>query len=256
MNEQVLNEIKLTRSYNIFRERFADPADFTFVFVGSVTPESLKPLVEKYIGGIPSKGKTETYKDNNIKWMSGNFNKKVMKGTEPKSTVAMLYLSPFEYNRYNQNELNAFMKLLNIKLRETLREDMSGVYGVSASPQMVHYPKSQCRIIVYFSCSPENVDTLVGAAKKVIAEIMVNGCDDKNLLKVKELMLKGRESDLKENRFWLSLITSSLKDNEQVSEIKNFNSQIDEMKSDDFKRLALKYFDNKNYGQVVLYPEK
>lgn len=85
---------------------------------------------------------------------------------------------------------------------------------------------------------------------------MANGCDDKNLLKVKELMLKGRESDLKENRFWLSLITSSLKDNEQVSEIKNFNSQIDALKSDDFKRLALKYFDNKNYGQVVLYPEK
>lgn len=256
MTEQMLSQIKLTLAYNIFRERFSDPADFTFVFVGSVTPESLKPLVEKYIGGIPSKGKTETYKDNNIKWMNGNFNKKVMKGTEPKSTVAMLYLSPFEYNRYNRNELNAFMKLLNIKLRETLREDMSGVYGVSASPQMVHYPKSQCRIIVYFSCSPENVDALVGAAKKVIAEIMANGCDDKNLLKVKELMLKGRESDLKENRFWLSLITSSLKDNEQVSEIKNFNSQIDALKSDDFKRLALKYFDNKNYGQVVLYPEK
>lgn len=256
MNEQVLNEIKLTRSYNIFRERFADPADFTFVFVGSVSADALKPLVEKYIGGIPSKGKTESYKDNNIKWMAGNFNKKVYKGTEQKSTVAMLYLSSFEYNRYNRNELNAFMKLVNIKLRESLREDMSGVYGVSASPQMVHYPKSQCRMIIYFSCSPENVDTLIGAAKKVIAEIIANGCDDKNLLKVKELMLKEREAALKENRFWLSLIVNGIKDNEKVSEIKNYDAQIGALKSDDFKRLATKHFDDKNFGKVVLYPEK
>jgi len=256
MTEKMMSQINLTKAYNIFRERFSDPADFTFVFVGSINAETLKPLVEKYIGGIASKGKTETFKDNNVKWMSGNFNKKVVKGNEPKSTVAMLYLSPFEYTRYNRNELNAFMKLLNIKLRESLREDMSGVYGVSASPQMVHYPKSQCRMIIYFSCSPENVDTLIGAAKKVIAEIIANGCDDKNLLKVKELMLKGREADLKENRFWLSLIASSLKDNENISEIKDFNKQIESLKSEDFKRLALKYFDNKNYGQVVLYPEK
>ena len=168
----------------------------------------------------------------------------------------MLYLSPFEYNRSNRNELNAFMKLLNIKLRETMREDMSGVYGVSASPQMVHYPKSMCRIIIYYSCSPENVDTLVGAARKVIADIKANGCDDKNLLKVKELMLKGREADIKENRFWLSLIVQGLKDNEQVSEIKNFNAQVEALKSDDFKRLASKYFDDSNYGKVVLYPSK
>lgn len=256
MTEQMLKQINLTRAYNIFRERFSDPADFTFVFVGSVTPDALKPLVEKYIGGIPSKGKTETYKDNNVKWMSGNFDKKVYKGTEPKSTVAMLYLSPFEYNRSNRNELNAFMKLLNIKLRETMREDMSGVYGVSASPQMQHYPKSMCRIIIYYSCSPENVDTLVWAARKVIADIKANGCDDKNLLKVKELMLKGREADIKENRFWLSLIVQGLKDNEQVSEIKNFNAQMETLKSDDFKRLAAKYFDDNNYGKVVLYPSK
>ena len=256
MTEKMMSQINLTKAYNIFRDRFSDPADFTFVFVGSINAETLKPLVEKYIGGIASKGKTETFKDNNVKWMSGNFNKKVVKGNEPKSTVAMLYLSPFEYTRYNRNELNAFMKLLNIKLRESLREDMSGVYGVSASPQMVHYPKSQCRMIIYFSCSPENVDTLIGAAKKVIAEIITNGCDDKNLLKVKELMLKEREAAMKENRFWLNLIVASLKDNEKVSEIKNYDTQISALKSDDFKRLAAKHFDDKNFGKVVLYPEK
>ena len=256
ITEQKLLQIKLTRSYNVFRERFSDPADFTFVFVGTVAPDALKPLVEKYIGSIPSKGKTETYKDNNIKWMSGNYTKKVYKGTDAKSRVTMLYMSPFEYNRHNRNEVNAFMQLLNIKLRETLREDMSGVYGVSASPRMVHYPKSQCRIMISFGCSPDNVDTLMGAARKVIADIQANGCNDKDLLKVKELLLKGREADLKENRFWLGLITSSLKDNESVSEIKNFEAQISSLKSDDFKRLAVKHLDKTNFGTVVLYPEK
>ena len=256
MNEDKMKQINLDKAYNFYRARFIDPAGFTFVFVGSVTPDAFKPMVEKFIGGIPSKGKTETYKNNNIKWASGNFNKKVMKGTEPKSTVAMMYLAPFEYNRYNRNELSAFMKLVNIKLRETLREDMSGVYGVSASPQMVHFPKAQCRIIVYFSCSPDNVDTLIGAARNVIAKLKAEGCDDKNLLKVKELMLKGREADLKENRFWMNLIVAGLKDGESISEIKNFDAQVNAMKSDDFKRLAAKYFDDSNYGKVVLYPQK
>ncbi len=254
--EKDLTQIKLTPSYNIFRERFSDPADFTFCFVGSIAPDEFKDLIEKYIASIPSKGKKETYKDLGIKWQMGNYSKKVYKGTEPKSTVAMIYTGTFDYNRHNRNEMNALTKLLNIKLRETLREDMSGVYGVSCSPQMVHYPKGQYRLIISFSCAPENVDTLMGAALKVIQKVKDGGCDDKDLLKVKELLLKEREANLKENRFWLSVITQGTKDNESISELKDFTAQVNSLKSDDFKKLASLYFNNSNYGTVILYPEK
>lgn len=255
-DEATLKEINLDRAYQIYKERFADASEYTFFFVGSFSLPSIRPAVETYIGGLPSKNGNESFRDLGITPAAGQINKSVKKGTEPKSYVNLIYNGTFEYNRHNRNEVNALIRLLNIKLRETMREDMGGVYGVGVRPQLAKYPRQTYQMGINFGCSPDNVDKLIAAAHNVIDSVKKNGCNEQDLLKVKELTLKEREVQLKQNNFWLQAILQSDVNHEDIRELNDFNKQIQSLTGNDFKRLANKYFSGSNYAQFVLYPVK
>lgn len=254
--ETTLNEIKLSRAYQVYKERYSDPSDFVFTIVGNFKPDSLKPLVEKYIGGISAPIKHETCKDLNARAPKGNISKTFKKGNEPRSTVQLMWNGEVEYSRKNRFEARALGNLLNITLRENLREDKGGVYGVGIYPQLEHFPKGTYKYTCSFSCAPDNVEKLVSAAKDEIEAVRKNGCSEINLGKIKETLLKEREVQLKENSFWLSYIMSADVYKEQLSDIDLYNTWVNSLTGEDFKRLANFYFNDKEYKRFVLNPEK
>ncbi len=254
--EATINEITLKRSYEIYKERFSDPADFMFTLVGSFNLDSIKPLIEKYIGGISALSKRETCKDLQIKAPKGNLTKTIYKGNEPRSTVQLMWNGEIPYTRKNRFEARAMSSLLNITLRENLREDKGGVYGVGIYPQLEHFPKGTYKFTCGFSCAPDNVEKLIAAAKEEIEKVKKQGCSDLNLGKIKETLLKEREVQIKENNFWMSYISNAEAYNEQLSDIDLYNGWVNSLRSEDFKKLANFYFNDKEYKRFVLNPEK
>ena len=75
----------------IYRDRFADVGDFTFVFVGRVDPAKLRPLVEKYLGALPSRGRKEKWRDVGARPKGNGKRFEMQGGVEPKAMVAMSY---------------------------------------------------------------------------------------------------------------------------------------------------------------------
>jgi len=256
MTEARLPEIDPERGYQIYKERFSDADGFTFVFVGSIKPEVFKPLVETYLGGLPSVKKKETFKDLGITPPKGKVVRSVHKGVAPKSTVAIKLTGPFDYTYKDRNDLSLLTQLVAIKLREQLREEKSGVYGVGVRPATNHYPKKTYEITISFGCAPENVDSLVLTAWQEIDKIRKNGCEDKDLQKLRETALRQRETDLKENRFWLANLYADAVNNESPKQILGYVDYINSLKGEDFKHLANKYFGTDNVAQFVLYPVK
>lgn len=251
-----LKNVKQQRCNAIFKERFSDPTDFTFIFVGSFNLDEIKPLIESYIGGISSSTKRETAKDIGIKAPKGKLNKVVVKGNEPRSSVNLVWTNTFEYNRKNRFEVQALMKLLNIKLRENLREDKGGVYGVGIYPNIYSVPKPGIMITCVFSCAPENVAKLIAAVNEEISDVKKNGSNDENLKKVKEGFLKERELQLKENNFWLNYMAQTDMYNESLDDLNVFDQWVNSLKKEDFKRLASAYLLDNELKQFVLNPEK
>src|SRR4030095_1434194 len=107
-----------------------------------------------------------------------------------------------------------------------------------------------------FGCSPDNAEKLIAAAVDVIDSVKLSGCSAKDLVKVKELMLKEREVSMKQNNFWLSTLIANYENDENILELGMFEKQIQSLTSDDFKRLASKYFIMDNYAKFVLYPQE
>src|SRR5262249_44375349 len=79
----------LGKSLAFYKARFADASNFTFVFVGSFTPDAIRPLVEAYVASLPATHAHETWRDLDITPPPSIVEKTVEKGISPKSEVAI-----------------------------------------------------------------------------------------------------------------------------------------------------------------------
>jgi zinc protease len=250
----MLDEINPDKSLNIFKERFRDASDFTFVFVGNIDTAVFKPLVETYLGGLPSFSSNEKPTDLKYKNISGSINKEVQKGIESKSSVAIAYVGDMNWSRKNEHTMESLVNILDIKLRETLREDKGGTYGVYAYDQIYRIPESHYSINFGFGCNPDRVDELVKDFYGVLDSIKTFGPDEVVMTKIKETQQRQRELNLKKNNYWKEVISDYLENDEDPVEILNYNNWVDELTADDIKKAANEYLGD-NTVKVVLYPE-
>jgi zinc protease len=232
-----------------------DASGATFYFVGNFNLDSLKYYVSIYLANLPSTGKVKNWKDTGARAPMGKIEKIVKKGIAPKSYVLLRWNMPFEFNAKGRNEVYALSKLINIRLREVLREDKSGVYGVNFSATTNKYPIQKLENVVGFNCKPENVDSLIAAVWQVINEVKANGCDDKNLEKIKQTFIRERETALKENSFWIGMLMSYDKLGESIEQIDGYNDWVNSLNGKDFVGFADKYFKTDNYAKLILMPE-
>ena len=247
--------MNLETSFKIYQDRFADAGDFTFFFVGNFELEQMKPLVQKYLGGLPSANRKESWKNVGITPPGGVIEKDVKKGLEDKSQVTMIFTGPYEWNRRNNYEINSMARAFQIKLREVLREDLGGTYGVGVSASTSRYPDEEYSINISWGCATDRVDELMKTVFLQIDSLQTFGTTEKNLNKVKENQRRSRETDLKENRFWLSSLRFSYYHQTEPLQILEYDKLVEKLTLKAVQRTAQKYFNAKNYVKVVLYPE-
>jgi len=250
------DKIDLERLHQIYQDRFKDASDFTFMFVGAFQMDQIKPLIETYLASLPTTNRTESWKDVGVRPPSGSVEKSFNKGTDPKSMVTLIFTGETEYDRNESYKLNAVAELLDIKLIETLREEKGGVYGASAGGQISQYPYSNYSVTIRFPCSPDNVDELIAATMAEIHKLKQNGPEEKDLNKVKETLKRERETNLKENSYWLTVLRSYYYNGEDPRETLKYEERINAITVQDIQETANKYLNTDNFIKVVLYPEE
>jgi zinc protease len=254
MTEETLGKLDLQQSLKIYRERFSDCGDFIFFFDGAFTPEQIRPFVLTYLGGLPAGKREETWNDLGIRTPRGVIEKSVKKGIEPKSSVRIIFSGPFEWTRENRHALQSMAGVLRIKLREALREEKGGTYGVGVGGSPVHFPQPEYRMIVSWGCSPDRVSELVATAMQQIDSLRNVDVSDIYITKVKESQKRERELNLKENRFWLNALSFAYVNGENPENILHDGELTETITPASIRAAANGYLDQKNFVKVVLYP--
>lgn len=251
--------IDLNRSQAIFKERFHVANDFTFVFVGNFDNEKLMLLLERYIGSLPTdkdEGITASWKDLEIKKATGKVEKTIQKGQEQQSRVGLAFHGDFEYTTQNAYDFNSMVSVLNILLRENLREEQGGVYGVSVQPTIEREPKTSFSVVISFVCAPKDVEMLTKSVFDEIKNLQTKGCSEQNLAKVQETQRREYERAVQENNFWKDQLAAVYKYNGNPNDINTFAATyIDFLNVASIKKAAQLYFNMDNYIKVVLMPE-
>jgi len=252
---QKLEQINPDKAYQIYKERFADAGNFTFTFIGSIDINTIKPLLEKYLGSLPATNQHEQAKDLNIHPPTGRVEKTVYKGSEPKSTVYLVYTGKYDYSPENNVKMDALKETLEIRLLERLREDESGVYSPGAEISTTKLPQQRYSFVVHFGCAPQNVEKLIASALDEINKLKTDGPPQVNVDKWRAEDKTSFEPQLKTNNFWLGYLSGQLQNDQELDQVNHYNDLLDTVKPGDVKTVAAKYLSGDNYIRLVLMPE-
>lgn len=247
-------KVDLDTAFDFYKERFADAGDFTFVFVGNVDEARLEELSATYLASLPSKGRKEKWKDIKVKPPRGIKEVRLEKGQDPKSFVMIAFHGKTKWSPQVEDDLDMLSEAMSIRLREILREDMSGVYGVFSNGGIERRPKPYYQYFVGFGCSPDNADKLTKAVFELVGKVKKEGIDQEVIDKVKEQRRRGLETDKKENRFWQQQLAEHFRYGTDPKKILELEKMIDRVSSDNVKKAANKYL-KKQYIDALLMPE-
>lgn len=249
-----IGNIDFDRAIEIYEDRFADASDFTFVFVGNFDPEEIQPLLATYLGGLPTTDREESWVDNEVRPVQGELLHTFEKGSEPKSLVNMIYHGEIPWNTENRYLLQSTVGVLNIMLRENMREERGEVYGVGINGSTEKNPVETYRVTINFTCAPEDAAGLIEAAQSEIQALQENGPSEQNLAKVKETQRKDFEEGLQDNDFWMNQLVFAYQYGLDPNRILSATERIDALTAEDVQRGAQEFFDD-SYAQFVLNPE-
>ncbi len=250
-----IEKVNPEESYNFYRQRFADATDFKFFIVGNYDEAELESLLKTYLASLPAKGKTDYFKDHGIKAPKGSFRKDVFKGIEPKTSVRIIVNGDFDYNRQNIHALRSMMEIFSVRLREVIREDLGGVYGIGAFPQINQYPKPNYNINIMFGTSVERTEELITEIKRVVDEMKSGQLDTSYIENAKEIMKREHEINLKENSWWMNVLYNYTYNKEDFDYVINFDKYVNSITLAGVTEAAKKYLNMDDWKEFILYPE-
>jgi len=253
---ELIDEVNLDTAMAFYKDRMADAGNFTFVFLGSFDLDAMKPLVERYLASLPSTGKPETWKDTGMRLPKGVIEKTVEKGIEQKSRVALIFNGSFDHAPASRVAIRALGSVLENRLRETLREDLSGTYGVSVSPTYARVPVASYSVSINFTCAPARVDELVKAMFKEIDGLKAAPPADKYVSEVRAQLLRDYETNNKQNAWLLGQIVARYEAGEDPASILTLPDLYNKLDAATIQKAAQTYLDSKNYVKVTLMPGK
>ncbi len=253
---ELIDEMSLDRSLAFYKDRYADASDFTFTFVGSFSLDAMKPLVERYLGGLPSLRRKETWKDVAPATPKGVVQRQVDKGIEPKSRAALVFTGPFQYNQIQRIAIRAMGTVLENRLRDVLREDLGGTYSVSVSPTYDKFPREEYAVSIDFGCSPDRTEALIKTVFAEIEKLRASGPTAQQVADVKEGFLRDFEQSTKQNGYLVNQLSLRYQFGEELKEFFSIPDLYRKLDAAAIQQAAKTYLDTNNYVRVTLFPEK
>jgi zinc protease len=252
----LVQEMNLDAALAFYKDRFQDAGDFTFLFVGSFTPEALEPLVASYLGTLPSTGRAESWKDVGIRPPAGVVQDTVRKGLEPKSRVEILFHGGYPWSLENNLQFDALGRVLDIELREAVRDRAGGSYDVGSGAQISHFPTEQFLLYISFGCAPDKVQPLSEIALDQVRKLQAQGPKAEDVAKVREELLRQNQTDVKTNEYWLQDLQLLSMNGADLRAGLQFEQWVNGLSVESLRKLASSALSLDNYVRVVLLPEK
>jgi len=279
-----ISKITEDQVYSIFNERFPSPSDFTFLFVGNLDPQEIKRLSALYLGSVGPADKEatqeshqaaaeaqnkaqiaadnnnqnsnlETWIDRGVRYTDTEDREEVYAGIAKKSRVNRFYLGSYNWSLQHNSTLTSLRKLLEIRLREKIREEAGGTYGVGVSLSTDRYPVNRYLLSIRFSCDPDRVEELSSIIDTELASLIDRPTDTEYIEKIRSIRNKSFEEALESNSFWLGKLQSIQFHQLDPENAFSVGRRIQNTTASSLNRAARSYLGGATTLEAVLFPE-
>lgn len=247
-------KVDYKRIMEMYRQAFSNPGSFVFTFVGNIDEEAVKPVIEQYLASLPGKAETVKFKEVPMNFNKGkaeNIFKRKMQN--PKASVFIASNGNVAYNQKNRMLMSMFDQVLRIVYTEKVREDEGGTYGVSVQGQISRYPEGQSILQIIYDTDPEKAEKLNDIIHRELKIIAENGPRSEDFKKVKEYMLKQYTENLKENGYWMGILSNKYFYGED--NFTDYLNILNTLSENDIQQFAKEFLGQGNEVIVMMMPE-
>ena len=251
MNKEQLKRVNYNRIMHIYKELFANAANFKLILTGNININKLRPLLCQYIATLPSNNAKETIGTYEPKLVDGKktyiFHKKQ---TTPTAITTIVIKGKMEYNNRNELLMDAIGQLLRIVYTEKVREDKGGTYSVQVSGDLQHHPNDEALLRIAFQTDPQKYNDLIPIVYKELEKMATEGPSQQDLDKVKAYELKVYNQVLRMNNYWEYVLYTDLYNGIDVDT--DFRYIVENMTCGDIRTTLRNLLDQNNCIEVTM----
>lgn len=251
MDKEQLKRVNYNRIMHIYKELFANAANFKLILTGNIDINTLRPLLCQYIATLPSNNTKETIGTYEPKLVDGKktyiFHKKQ---TTPTAITTIVIKGKMEYNNRNELLMDAIGQLLRIVYTEKVREDKGGTYSVQASGDLQHHPNDEALLRIAFQTDPQKYNSLIPIVYKELEKMATEGPSQQDLDKVKAYELKVYNQVLRMNNYWEYVLYTDLYNGIDVDT--DFRYIVENMTCDDIRTTLRNLLNQNNCIEVTM----
>ncbi len=255
-DEDYIKQANFDRAVEIYKERFANPADFNFYFVGNYDEKQMKEFVELYLGSMNTQpNKKENYNLNVLKPRPDKATTQtVYAGTEEQGWMGMYITNPIDWSYRNSIITSMIGEALDIQFVRIVREKMGDVYSPMVSMHASKLPKPELTLMILLGCDPVKTDKLADASLKILNDFKAKGPDKKTMELVKKQMLSTRAKNIQTNSFWMSYISGKVNQGEELIAPSEYDNIVNSVTKKEMVEFMKKYFKPEIYTRADMHP--
>ena len=255
--QEYLDKVNFDRAVKLYRERFANPADFTFIFVGNYDEKAMNEYLSLYLGSLNTTTNRENFNADVFKKQAPGIQKSVVQyGQEKQGWMGLYFEQPYDYNAKNNMTVTVLGDVLKQYVLEIIREKMGDVYSPMLQMGYEKYPKPCFQLMIMLSCNPDNTTKLANTCIQILQDVQKKGPDKKILANVQKQLISTREKNIQSNEFWLSYINGKVFYEDDMNAVNEYANLVNSITKKDIVNFMKTYFKFDQYTRVDLLPEK
>ena len=247
-----VDKVNYKSTLDFVKGAMKNAADFTFLFVGNVDVETLKPLLEQYIATLPADANnlTDVKKVTSLLTAKGQIKDEWKEPMQAPATHIYDLLSDtnIPYSIENAKKMEMIGALLRNVYTETLREEEGGTYSPHAFAYMSPVT-GEWNLVYTFSTNQAQQERMISRANEELLKLLENGTNAENFNKVKEATLKQYENAVRTNNYWKNNLSLYLRG---VNDITNGKTAIENVTLDQMNTFMKNLYNGKNRIQVIM----
>lgn len=246
-----IDEVDYDHILAIGKERFANAADFKFVFTGAIDEELFLAYVKQYIASLPGKGKAEVYDKKAVSYATGKNDCTFDRPMQvPMATVAFIADSPVTYSYKDEIAYDIACQTLSTVLLAEIREKEGGTYSINATGSFSSIPREEALLQIVYQTNPDRYEYLNGRIFEIIDKFLAEGPEESEVAKIKEYLLKNYQESVMENSGWQSAMLNYLISG--VDTITDYDKTVSSLTVNDVRSAFEKVYKDSNTSLVIM----
>ncbi len=248
-----LDQVDPARSVAMYRERFGNADGMTFVLVGSFEIAGMKPLVARFLGGLPSSPRPSRFRDVGLRYPTSAIDRTLEAGSD-NSALSIIYRGERPYSLAEKIRLDALTEVLRLRVVDRLREELGSSYSPSVMSQFTKVPVGEYMLRFGIGCASDQIPAVEDAVDQIVKALQAKGPTAAELEKVTRTWLNEQDARTKTNDYWSEHLRDRALDPDLDDDGGAYVTRVNALTAADVQAAARLYADPANRVRLALAP--